>query len=58
MDHKGSVFFLISSLGVNELINGSDSPYPNNKNLTDINLITSHGSSQTLDKNSKQNQWV
>jgi hypothetical protein len=58
MDHKGSDSFLISFRGVNWLLNGSCSSYLNNRNLTNINLTSSHGSFKRLNKDSRQKQWM
>jgi len=50
MDHTGSIFFLISSRGVNWLFYESGNSYTNNRNPTNTNLTSSHGSFQRLDK--------
>jgi len=43
MDHKGSIFLLISFREVNWLFNESGTSYPN-MNPTNTNLTMSHGS--------------
>jgi hypothetical protein len=50
--------FLISTQGANRLFNESGSSYFNNKNPTSTISTSSHGCSQKLDKNSKQNRWM
>ncbi len=58
MDHKGSNSLLISSQGINWLLNESGNSYFNNRIPIDTTLTSSHGFSQKLDRNLRQKRWM